>query len=85
MALTDAGSGNGENEVGESDVVAKACVLDGFSDSAEVRSLIASLPEVHDDIARTECVMERFIGECICSVLFVSPFEIKSKFCCMQY
>lgn len=71
MALTDAGSGNvnGENEVGDSDVIAKTCVLDGFSDSAEVRSLFASLPEVHEDIARTECVMERFIGEFICSVL----------------
>ncbi|XP_076122630.1 tubulin-specific chaperone D [Alosa pseudoharengus] len=63
MALTDTESGNanGEDGVGEADVIAKACVLDGFTFSAEVRSLIASLPEIHEDTGRTESAIERFI------------------------
>ncbi|XP_062389202.1 tubulin-specific chaperone D [Sardina pilchardus] len=63
MALTDTDSGNvnGEDGGGEADVIAKACVLDGFTNSAEVKSLIASLPEVHEDTGRTESAMERFI------------------------
>lgn len=61
MALTGTGSGDGEDGVGETDV--KVCVLDGFSDSAEVRSLFASLPEIHEDTAKIESATERFVGE----------------------
>ncbi|XP_031432213.1 tubulin-specific chaperone D [Clupea harengus] len=59
MALTGTGSGDGEDGVGETDV--KVCVLDGFSDSAEVRSLFASLPEIHEDTAKIESATERFV------------------------
>lgn len=72
MALTEVDNSDiDEDGAGESqDVIAKASVLDGFSESGETRALIASLPEVHGDIVTRESVTERFIGESTCRVTF---------------
>lgn len=62
MALTEVDNGcNGEDGVGEPEVITKASVLGGFSQSAEVRALIASLPEAHGDMVTRESAIERFL------------------------
>uniref|UniRef100_A0AAY4BLH8 Tubulin-specific chaperone D n=1 Tax=Denticeps clupeoides TaxID=299321 RepID=A0AAY4BLH8_9TELE len=44
------------------DVAATSCALDRFSETADVRSLIASLPEIYPDGTATESAMERFVA-----------------------
>ena len=63
MAVADAESGCSGGDGPESDPVAKACVLDGFSERDETRALMSSLPEVHGDMKSTEFTTERFLGE----------------------
>ncbi|XP_067313008.1 tubulin-specific chaperone D [Pseudorasbora parva] len=48
---------NGE----ESEVTAHACVLSEFSDSAEARALISSLPDIHHDTVSRETTIEKFV------------------------
>ncbi|KAK7939149.1 hypothetical protein WMY93_002475 [Mugilogobius chulae] len=50
-----------EPEGGESDILAKACLLGGFSDSEETKTLISSLSEVHEDLVATEVTLQRFL------------------------
>lgn len=59
MALTDNDNGGTEGEGGE--MVAKACLLGGFSESAETKSIISSLADVHGDVVATEYTMEKFL------------------------
>ncbi|XP_078140613.1 tubulin-specific chaperone D [Centroberyx gerrardi] len=62
MALAETENGcNGGDGGGEPDVIAQASVLGGFSESAETRALIASLPEVHGDIVTRESATQRFL------------------------
>ncbi|KAM3864487.1 tubulin-specific chaperone D [Diretmus argenteus] len=64
MALseTEHGSNGGDGEGdGEPDVIAQACVLGDFSESAEARALILSLPEVHGSIMSRETAIQRFL------------------------
>ncbi|XP_063077112.1 tubulin-specific chaperone D [Engraulis encrasicolus] len=60
MAL-DSRSGNGEDGAEETEAITKACVIDGFTHSDEARSLIASLPDVYEHLAKTESTMQRFL------------------------
>lgn len=62
MALSDAENGS-SGEGGESDAVVKTCVLDGFSESGETRTLISSLPHIHGETVTSEPATERFLGE----------------------
>uniref|UniRef100_A0A3Q2PHB4 Tubulin-specific chaperone D n=1 Tax=Fundulus heteroclitus TaxID=8078 RepID=A0A3Q2PHB4_FUNHE len=48
----------GEEE--EADAIVKTCVLGGFSESGETKTLISSLPEVHGDQRAREGAMEKF-------------------------
>lgn len=56
MNEEDGGGGGGEP-----DAIAEASVLAGFSESAETRALINSLPETCMNIATTESAIERFV------------------------
>nr|XP_043907616.1 tubulin-specific chaperone D isoform X1 [Solea senegalensis] len=55
MASPDSGDG------GESDVTLAACVFDSFNESDETRTLIASLPEVHEGMETRETAEQRFL------------------------
>uniref|UniRef100_A0A8C7MHI3 Tubulin-specific chaperone D n=1 Tax=Oncorhynchus kisutch TaxID=8019 RepID=A0A8C7MHI3_ONCKI len=46
---------------GEPEVIAKASVLGGFTESTEIRALISSLPVVHENIVTLESAIERFL------------------------
>lgn len=48
---------NGE----EQEVMAQACVLSEFSDGAEARALISSLPDIHHDTVGRETTIEKFL------------------------
>lgn len=48
---------NGE----DSDVMAQTCVLSEFGESAEVRALISSLPDIYHDTVTREITVEKFI------------------------
>lgn len=62
MSETNNGWSGGEEE-GEADVIVKTCVLSDFSESSETRTLISSLPEIHEDQQRTiENTIQRFLG-----------------------
>ncbi|XP_030646101.1 tubulin-specific chaperone D [Chanos chanos] len=62
MALPDTDNGfTGDDGSGEPDVIAQANILAGFADSVETRALIASLPEVHENIVTREFAIQRFI------------------------
>lgn len=63
MALSETENGCSGGEGDESDVIVKACVLGGFSESGDTRALIASLPELHGDVVTTESATQRFLGE----------------------
>ncbi|XP_034045626.1 tubulin-specific chaperone D [Thalassophryne amazonica] len=60
MTLAEAASGCNGIEGEESDV-AKTCVLDGFSESSEIKALISSLPEVHKDAAASEFTIQTLL------------------------
>lgn len=62
MALADTENGSNGGG-GDSEAIAIASVLGGFSESAEIRALIASLPEVHGDLVTRESATQRFLGE----------------------
>uniref|UniRef100_A0A3Q2PHZ6 Tubulin-specific chaperone D n=1 Tax=Fundulus heteroclitus TaxID=8078 RepID=A0A3Q2PHZ6_FUNHE len=57
-AENDNTGGGGEEE--EADAIVKTCVLGGFSESGETKTLISSLPEVHGDQRAREGAMEKF-------------------------
>uniref|UniRef100_A0A1A8FFT3 Tubulin-specific chaperone D n=1 Tax=Nothobranchius korthausae TaxID=1143690 RepID=A0A1A8FFT3_9TELE len=57
LSETENGLSGGEEET---DAIVKTCVLSGFSESSEVRTLISSLVEVHEDQRAREIVMQRF-------------------------
>ncbi|XP_046893536.1 tubulin-specific chaperone D [Hypomesus transpacificus] len=62
MALTEVDNGcNGEDGVGEPEVITKTSVLGGFGESAETRALIASLPEAYGDMVSRESCTEKFL------------------------
>uniref|UniRef100_A0A8C4NV09 Tubulin-specific chaperone D n=1 Tax=Dicentrarchus labrax TaxID=13489 RepID=A0A8C4NV09_DICLA len=61
MALSEIENGCPGGEGGESDLIVKACVLGGFSETVETRALISSLPEVHGDPVTSESTTERFL------------------------
>uniref|UniRef100_A0A3Q3AKH8 Tubulin-specific chaperone D n=1 Tax=Kryptolebias marmoratus TaxID=37003 RepID=A0A3Q3AKH8_KRYMA len=62
MALSEADNGwSGGEEEGEVDVIVKTCVLSGFSESSDTRTLISSLPEIHEDDRTTETAIQRFL------------------------
>lgn len=64
MALTEVDNGcNGEDGVGEPEVITKTSVLGGFGESAETRALIASLPEAYGDMVSRESCTEKFLGK----------------------
>lgn len=50
---------NGE----EPEVMAQACVLSEFSEGAEARALISSLPDIHHDTVGRETTIEKFVGK----------------------
>ncbi|KAK1785582.1 hypothetical protein P4O66_018943 [Electrophorus voltai] len=52
---------NGDDGSGGADVVADACPLAGFGDSAETRALLASLADLHADLVTRESAVERFV------------------------
>uniref|UniRef100_A0A667WI41 Tubulin-specific chaperone D n=1 Tax=Myripristis murdjan TaxID=586833 RepID=A0A667WI41_9TELE len=60
MALADTENGSNGGG-GDSEAIAIASVLGGFSESAEIRALIASLPEVHGDLVTRESATQRFL------------------------
>ncbi|CAN9505641.1 unnamed protein product [Ophioblennius macclurei] len=62
MAASEVENGGSGGEGDEKqDAVVKTCVLGGFSESAETRALICSLPEVHGDEKPTEIATEKFL------------------------
>ncbi|CAB1350255.1 unnamed protein product, partial [Coregonus sp. 'balchen'] len=61
MAQTDMDSGEDGGGGGEPEVIAKASVLGGFTESTEIRALISNLPEVHENIVTLESAIERFL------------------------
>ncbi|XP_029584980.1 tubulin-specific chaperone D isoform X4 [Salmo trutta] len=61
MAQTDMDSGEDGGGGGEPEVIAKASVLGGFTESTEIRALISSLPVVHENIVTLESAIERFL------------------------
>uniref|UniRef100_A0A3P9JW99 Tubulin-specific chaperone D n=1 Tax=Oryzias latipes TaxID=8090 RepID=A0A3P9JW99_ORYLA len=54
------GASAGGDEV-DADIIAKTCLLGGFSEANETRSILSSLPEVHGDLRTTEHVTQRFL------------------------
>lgn len=47
----------------DSDVMSQTCVLSEFSECAEVRAVISSLPDIHHDLVRRENTFEKFVGK----------------------
>ncbi|KAI7803484.1 putative tubulin-specific chaperone D [Triplophysa rosa] len=45
----------------ESDVMSQTCVLSEFSECAEVRAVISSLPDIHHDLVCRENTFEKFV------------------------
>ncbi|XP_038158483.1 tubulin-specific chaperone D [Cyprinodon tularosa] len=60
MALSEAENGYQEGGEQEADAIVKTCVLESFSESSETRTLIASLPEVHETEHAREIATEKF-------------------------
>lgn len=58
------GASAGGDEV-DADIIAKTCLLGGFSEANETRSILSSLPEVHGDQRTTEHVTQRFLGKVV--------------------
>uniref|UniRef100_W5JY97 Tubulin-specific chaperone D n=1 Tax=Astyanax mexicanus TaxID=7994 RepID=W5JY97_ASTMX len=54
------GNGSGGDE-GEMEVIANASLLAGFSESEEVKALLASLPELHENLVTRETAREKFV------------------------
>uniref|UniRef100_A0A8C7XEC9 Tubulin-specific chaperone D n=1 Tax=Oryzias sinensis TaxID=183150 RepID=A0A8C7XEC9_9TELE len=54
------GASAGGDDV-DADIIAKTCLLGGFSEANETRSILSSLPEVHGDQRTTEHVTQRFL------------------------
>lgn len=65
MALSETENGCLGGEGGEPDVIVKASVLGGFSESDETRALISSLPVVHGETVTSEAATQRFLGETV--------------------
>ncbi|XP_051796853.1 tubulin-specific chaperone D isoform X1 [Acanthochromis polyacanthus] len=61
MALSETENGCSGGEGGETDAIVNTCVLGGFSESAETRALISSLPEIYGDMGTSESATERFL------------------------
>lgn len=73
MALPDVENVNGDDGagVGESEVMSRANVLAAFTESAEIRALIGTLGELHEeDCAAQESTMQRFMGENLLQLLY---------------
>ncbi|XP_052408578.1 tubulin-specific chaperone D [Carassius gibelio] len=45
----------------EPEVITQACLLSEFSERGEVRALISSLPDIHDDTVSREATIEKFV------------------------
>ncbi|KAL0993545.1 hypothetical protein UPYG_G00109500 [Umbra pygmaea] len=60
MAQTDMDTCEDGGDSAEPEMIAQASVLGGFSESIEVRLLITSLPEVHENTVTREIALERF-------------------------
>ncbi|XP_017556029.1 tubulin-specific chaperone D [Pygocentrus nattereri] len=50
-----------DGDEGEADAIANASLLAGFSESAEIKALLASLPDLHEDSVSRETGTERFL------------------------
>ncbi|KAM6904829.1 LOW QUALITY PROTEIN: tubulin-specific chaperone D [Xenentodon cancila] len=61
MASSERDHGGEEGEAGEADALVRTCVLSGFGESSETRTLIAGLAEVHGDPAASESATQRFL------------------------
>ncbi|XP_043956093.1 tubulin-specific chaperone D [Gambusia affinis] len=60
MDLSEAETGYPEGGEEEADAITKICVLGGFSESRETRTLIGSLPEIHEDDRAGEFAVQKF-------------------------
>uniref|UniRef100_A0A3B5LYB4 Tubulin-specific chaperone D n=1 Tax=Xiphophorus couchianus TaxID=32473 RepID=A0A3B5LYB4_9TELE len=60
MDLSEAETGCPEGGEEEADAIIKTCVLGGFSESSETRTLIGSLPEIHEDDRAGEFAVQKF-------------------------
>uniref|UniRef100_A0A1A7XMF4 Tubulin-specific chaperone D n=1 Tax=Iconisemion striatum TaxID=60296 RepID=A0A1A7XMF4_9TELE len=63
MVLSETENGRSGGEEEDTDAIVKTCVLSGFNESSEIRTLISSLVEVHEDRdggRAREIVMQRF-------------------------
>ena len=65
MTLTVGKNETSGDDGGEPELVVKCSVLGGFSESDEIRALIASLPEISENAATKEVATEKFLGETI--------------------
>ncbi|KAM9392345.1 tubulin-specific chaperone D isoform 2-T2 [Pholidichthys leucotaenia] len=61
MALSEIENDISDGKEGEADIIFKACLLGGFTESKETKSIISSLPKVHGDPTASEFTMERFV------------------------
>ncbi|MEQ2262657.1 hypothetical protein XENORESO_018458, partial [Xenotaenia resolanae] len=60
MALSETENSYQGGEEEDADVIVKTCVLGGFSESSETRTLIGSLPEIHEAERVKEVAIEKF-------------------------
>uniref|UniRef100_A0A3B3Z090 Tubulin-specific chaperone D n=1 Tax=Poecilia mexicana TaxID=48701 RepID=A0A3B3Z090_9TELE len=60
MDLSEAENGSPEGGEEEVDAIIKTCVLGGFSECSETRTLIGSLPEIHEDDRAGEFAVQKF-------------------------
>uniref|UniRef100_A0A8C5E9M2 Tubulin-specific chaperone D n=1 Tax=Gouania willdenowi TaxID=441366 RepID=A0A8C5E9M2_GOUWI len=60
MALLEENKGSPGADEGETDSITKACILDGFTEVADTRDLICSLPQVHGDMRPREVTTQKF-------------------------
>ncbi|KAI4896654.1 hypothetical protein NFI96_012703, partial [Prochilodus magdalenae] len=56
---------------GDAEVIANASLLAGFSESAEIKDLLASLPDLYEEIVTRETGTERFLGEELAGFIIV--------------
>ncbi|XP_072531302.1 tubulin-specific chaperone D [Salminus brasiliensis] len=62
MAPAGEVNGNGSaGDEGEMEVIANASLLAGFSESEDVKALLASLPELHENLVTRETTTEKFL------------------------
>ena len=73
MTLTVGKKETSGEDGGEPDLVVGSCVLGGFSESDEIRALVASLPDIHGHAATKEVATEKFLGEAVVVIRDMCP------------